>query len=165
MQIHSFRCRHAHTVHVPLCLVKSYRQHGSHTWYKYNPKDWNPIKDLLNTESKLRYLCLSEKTASEENPTDSWGTLSRIQVRCFFLFSYLLFFESVLPCLKGIMLILFSLTDSGCCVMMDKVLQSKSMLTLDEIKYVRLGLPSVHSLQYGLRIQEIWEYDFSHTRF
>lgn len=34
--IYSFRCSHAHTVHVPLCLVKSYRQHGSHTRYNYN---------------------------------------------------------------------------------------------------------------------------------
>lgn len=37
--------------------------------HKYNSMDSNPIRDLLNTESYV--LSLSDKTASEDDPTSS----------------------------------------------------------------------------------------------
>lgn len=89
-------------------------------------------------------LSLSEKTASEDNPTDSWRTLSRIQVRCFIFILLFVLFKSIVPDFKGNRAaFLVSLTDSGLLCddgrIFSKYCKSSSALTLDEMKRASLG--------------------------
>ena len=107
-------------------------------------------------------LSLSEKTASEDNPTDSWRTLSRIQVHCFIFILLFVLFKSIVPDFKGNhAAFLVSLTDSGCCAMMDGSFQSivvQLNVNTGCNEASESGTSSVHSLQYGLSRREIWDF-------
>lgn len=136
---------------MPLCLVKSCRQHGSRIRYKYNPKDWNPIKDLLNTESKPCYLCLKRQPARiiQQIREVHW-TKPKFAVS-FYLF--VIFWKHCFL-FKGnhAHFVLFNwlglLCDDG--RILTKCLQSNSILTLYEMKYVSLGLQvfTAYSMDY-----------------
>lgn len=63
-------------------------------------------------------------SVSEDSPARSCGTLRRIQVRSLFLFLLFVTFKGTVPDLKGILLVLFCVTDLGCLVTTHRFLLS-----------------------------------------
>lgn len=68
-------------------------------------------------------LSLSKKTACEDNPNRFLTYIKPNQSLLFLFILLFVSFESIIPYVKGVMLILFSLTDLGNGVMTDRSLQ------------------------------------------
>lgn len=101
-------------------------------------------------------LSLSDGTASKDNPTYLWGTLSRIQVHCFFLF-LLLLLKALFLIFKGNLAHFVLQNWLGLSHDLYKVLQSNTTLTLDEVWSVWVWDHKCSQLTVWLCRQEVWE--------
>lgn len=76
------------------------------TYGTNNSRDWNPIKDLLNTESKLCYLCLRaqpERIIPQIHEVRWAESKFAVSFYFTFMFCFVLFFSKHHSWFKGIM--------------------------------------------------------------